>query len=234
MEAKEDEQFAKRMRRVSAITTQDHLHAAVSKYIDGLDLANGADAKPLASTSAEWEYLLHRLRVAGSTLEKEARTKLSVIPAIAASDLPFLADLSPKDLESIRASEAAFTEWQLMLSRAVRCVESLPTEDGFADEAKGVLTEALIPAAEQIHLTTSRSRALARNVKESAIKLGLGAALGTGAAQAGLPLNLSLGAAGLTSLVDVTVRAVLRPSSVASRQSVLARLVLTMRKRPKP
>jgi hypothetical protein len=224
-EARDDREFAAHMRTRLSVTADDHLYAIVSEYIDALDQANGARARPLASSVGEWEYLLHRLRTAEAVFAKNDRTALSIIPAISASELPFLHDLSPQDLLSVRATEPAFAEWQLTLSRAVRGIELLPSEANFADEAASVLRETLLPAAEEIRVATSRTRALASSAKESVVKLGLGAVVGAGAKEAGLPLDYSIVAAGFSSLVDLTVRAVLGPSVPTSQQTVLAKLV---------
>jgi hypothetical protein len=202
----------------------DEIAPVVDIYVRAFSQASAAQARPLATGHREWAYYLHRLRVVGQALRRDDKVGLSIVPALAASDLPFISDVTPKVLADIRTDESAFAEWQLCISKAVRMVEALPADEFFAEEASTVLKEALLPAAEQVRRVTSKSRSLGVAAKDSMLRLGLGAAVGGGAVQAGLPVEYAASSAGLSALIDLTVKAILSPSASGS-QAILAKLI---------
>jgi hypothetical protein len=213
---------------ISQLRGSDSIAIAVEieRYVSVFGQAASAQARPLATEPGEWEYLLHRLRIAGKELKGNERAKLAVVPALTSSELPFLAGATPAVLEEIRANEDAFHLWQLRLTQAVRTVESLPNDLGFPAEAREALDEFLIPAAAEVKVTTSRLSSIADTAKNMSVKLGIGAAMGAGAVQLGAPINFAVGSAGMSALIDLTVKA-LRPPTASGANSVLARLMKT-------
>jgi hypothetical protein len=220
--AREDEEVM----RALGYRSSDSMGLAIEieTYVNAFGQAASASARPLATQPGEWEYFLHRLRVAGEVLSKDERVTLSVVPALASSELPFISQASPEVLRDIRANEQAFGDWQLSLARAVRAMEALPQGDSFASEARTVLNEELLPAAAEVRRATSKGRAISAMAQESAMRLGLGALVGAGAVKLGVPVNYAAGSAGLSALVDLTVRS-FRPAAPDGAHAVLARLL---------
>jgi hypothetical protein len=222
-EAARDSQLTTYLDRAAGIK-MDEVVPEIVAYVDAYAQAIASAARPVASDKFEWAYLLHRIQLARGALERRDVTRLNIVPALAASDLPFLQDVRPRTLLAIRTDEEAFREWRLKLSSVIRAVEALGGDSEFEDEAREVLAETLVPAAEAVMRATSKSKALKDAARESSLRLGVGATFAAAAAQAGAPAVYSMAAAGMSALIDLTVRAILRPS-VQGWQTVLLQLL---------
>jgi hypothetical protein len=177
---------------------------------------------PAPADAAMLEYRIGRL---GHELQRK-NIDLSVIAALASSDLPFLTDLDPKTLLAIRRDESAFADWRAQLRDVTRRIEGLPSADDFADEAREVLSDVLLPRAREVKEAVSRSGVMRAAAKEQGLNLTIGtASVAGGAALLGAPI-------GPAALVGLGISAVARwaytsvfGAKPSGANGVLARLV---------
>jgi hypothetical protein len=181
---------------------------------------------PSAGDAAMLEFRLKRLGERLSTKTK-GNTEMRMLPALVTSELPFLDSPDPHLLMSIRDNESAFQDWRAELRDAVRLIDSLPSEGNtFAEEARAVLQDRLLPRANEVRRVVSTSRtmraAAADNVADFGIAVaaivGAGAILGPeGALAAGVT-------AGLTVPLKWAYQVLFRPSP-SGASAVIAQLV---------
>jgi hypothetical protein len=180
------------------------------------------------TSGADAALLEYRLRQLGERLSAKTNrnAELRLLPALVAAELPFLQEVDPALLLTIREDALAFQEWRVELRNAVRVVESLPSEGAvFEAEARDVLRDSLLPRAAAVRKAVSLSDAMKDATKESFADFVISAsAIGYTAA--------ALGPAGLAAVVTEGIAAPLRwlykvafRPTPAGANGVLAKLV---------
>lgn len=156
-----------------------------------LALASASGASYLPPSATEWRIYEQRLRSLGTRLAPKEREDLIVAPAIVNASLPFLQDLSAKDLLGARRDGESFEHWRRALRRATRHIQASPAEGTeFPAEARRVLEDELLETADQVRKETSRTASLSRHARSASIGMATGAVgVGVGTVALGAPLT---------------------------------------------
>lgn len=127
-----------------------------------------ADYVPLAGSDSALH--MYRLRQLGERLDTQTNhnVTLKLLPGLASAELPFLQELEPRLLLTIREDEEAFADWRAELRDTVRLIQSLPSDGkDFEAEARDVLNDRLMPRARAVEEAVSLSQAMRDATRES-------------------------------------------------------------------
>lgn len=149
-------------------------------------MADASYASYLPPSGTEWAIYQQRLTRLGRALERSHELDLTVAPALVQSDLPYFKGLSGPDVLAARRDDEGFEHWRMGLRTATRQINNLPSDgETFVGEAQDVLKDHLEETAAEVRKATSRSAALKRNLRPTALTLSTGAAGIAGAAALG-------------------------------------------------
>lgn len=168
----------------------------------------------------------HKIKLLGQELQRRD-IDLRVVSALTSTDLPFLTDVDLATMVKIRSNESAFDDWRATLRNVARAIQSLPAGgDEFAAEARGALSDALLPAAKELREAVARSAVMKAAAKQQVVNLGLGAATVAGSsAITGSPLDAAtLAPLGLAAIFGWVLQSITGPKPTGSN-AVLATLV---------
>lgn len=173
--------------------------------------------------------LEYRLRQLGDNLSTKTNrnVELRLIPALVNSELPFFADVEVSTILAIREEEEAFQSWRADLRHAIRQIESLPSEgESFAQEARDILRDTLLPRAAEVSRAVSRSVAMRAATRESVAEFMIsGISIGGAAPLLGTEgAILASVTGGLTIALRWAYQVMFRPH-LSGTNGVLARLV---------
>jgi hypothetical protein len=183
-------------------------------------MADASYASYMPPSGTEWAIYDQRLKRLGTVLAREHKLELTVGPALLQSKLPYFSGLLAADVRAVRSSEEAFELWRTRLRGAASQIASLPSEgQTFVDDARDVLKGELDEAAAEVRQSISRTAALKRNLRPTALTVGTGAA---GIAALGRPA--ALGGVAITGMLRWLVDSLLAPNLSGSK-AVLAHLL---------
>jgi hypothetical protein len=148
-----------------------------------------------------------------------------VVEALAVVDLPLVTDVSVEALVAIRAAEDCFGEWRAGMRVAARLLGDFSDVETFSRDAHGVYADLLVPRAQAVRRSLSRSSALRAAVREQPVRTTLGAVAGAAAAAiTGAPLGGTLASTVAGGIAQMVVPAVTRAKPTGSA-AVLATLL---------
>ena len=154
--------------------------ADIDLFWDALLVAARSEA-----TLADWPWRRAQSQIARALTEDQvAAIHLRVAEALAVVELPLLTEIPVDTLVDIRESEEAFNAWRAELRRTTRLLQSAADDDHFAREAQHVFEDVLLPKAQAVRRSVSRSAALQAAVREQPVRTTLGALAAGGAAAA--------------------------------------------------
>ncbi|SCL14929.1 hypothetical protein GA0074694_0977 [Micromonospora inyonensis] len=152
---------------------------------------------------------------------------MAINRALTSAPLPFFRNLDTSTLLNIRTNEESFEEWRSDLRNTIRTIEaSVGEEKRFALEAREILSDVLIPRANELKRQTQLSSRMRGVSATEVAELSIGCAVAFGAAEAtNVPLTPAIIASlGATSALKWLYKTVFGDSPTGSR-AVLASLV---------
>jgi hypothetical protein len=173
------------------------------------------------ATLPNWPYE----RVAQLALNQASNLDVLVAEALAAVDLPMLSGLPVDTFLKIRESEDAFTAWRADLRLTGRMLGEITDRRTFVEDAQTLFEDVLVPRADAVRRSFSRSAALRTAIREQPIRTSLGAlAVGLVAAGTGAPPDAAIASATAAGVAQFLAAVLLRPKPTGSA-AVLANLV---------